>query len=242
MRLFAKKKNNKKAHKNKSGMDWARDFVVMPYDSVSLRKVAELICGTYKGVLGTALHDTLVGTPDIPKALWRVPFPVIVADDNVNCTAILRYVNAAACEALNATHDELTGLPTTLPTVMAGSKKYESKYEKKIGNVTLRAGRRAQLSIVRVMDGEFRSDPCGVAYAFDSWTLASQPGWVFEAGGEKRAPPPDPVDEGDLVIQITAQASLVRQLKEEQGLSNKDPQVLEAVHELLRLKALQPAD
>ena len=47
---------------------------------------------------------------------------------------------------------------------------------------------------------------------------------------------PEPAAE--IQAKIDAQAAVVRDLKEEQGLGNSDPEVKAAVTELLRLKAL----
>ena len=47
-----------------------------------------------------------------------------------------------------------------------------------------------------------------------------------------------PIDPAEIQAKIDAQAAVVRDLKEEQGLGNSDPEVKAAVAELLRLKAL----
>ena len=48
---------------------------------------------------------------------------------------------------------------------------------------------------------------------------------------------PPPIDPVEVQEKIDAQASVVRDLKED-GKGNKDPEVMDAVAELLRLKAL----
>ena len=47
-----------------------------------------------------------------------------------------------------------------------------------------------------------------------------------------------PIDPAEIQAKIDSQAAVVRDLKEEQGLGNSDPEVKAAVAELLRLKAL----
>ena len=66
---FAKGKKGKKGKKpkqqKKSGMDWARDFEVMPYDSSSLRPLASDAAGAFEARTGTVsyTHLTLPTTP-----------------------------------------------------------------------------------------------------------------------------------------------------------------------------------
>ena len=52
------------------------------------------------------------------------------------------------------------------------------------------------------------------------------------------------MDPADVQAAVDAQAAKIRQLKDPEGggLMNKDPEVMEAVAELQRLKALLPAD
>ena len=67
---------------------------------------------------------------------------------------------------------------------------------------------------------------------FDSRALA---GGIGEPGGVVSEPPADPAE---VAAKIEAQGALIRDLKETQGLGNKSPEVVEAVAELLRLKAI----
>ena len=69
--LAAKGKKGKKGkkgggQKKQSGMEWALNFEVMPYDSVGLRQLAEESANAFQARTGTALVD---GGGDVAKAL-----------------------------------------------------------------------------------------------------------------------------------------------------------------------------
>ena len=83
------------------------------------------------------------------------------------------------------------------------------------------------------MDGELVTEAVGVGYAFESWLL--EDGCLAKPGGVVLPPPVDPAE---VQAKIDAQAAVIRDLKEGQGLGNQDPEVKGAVAELLRLKAL----
>ena len=84
------------------------------------------------------------------------------------------------------------------------------------------------------VDGELVTEDQGVGYAFENW-VRDEDGALCRPGGIVEAPPIDPAE---IQAKIDAQAAVVRDLKEEQGLGNSDPEVKAAVAELLRLKAL----
>ena len=88
-----------------------------------------------------------------------------------------------------------------------------------------------------VVDGKLAMEALGVAYCFEEWAL--EDGTICAAGGQRREPELTPEQ---VAAAVEAQGVEVRRLKEEEGLGNKDPAVMVAVAELLRLKALLPPE
>ena len=233
--LAAKGKKGKKGkkgggQKKQSGMEWALNFEVMPYDSVGLRQLAEESANAFQARTGTALVD---GGGDVAKALWAAPAAVLIAappsDDTPS--AHVGYANEAGCEFLGGKHGDVIGAATELATAL--EKGYDGKYEKKVGGRTMRGAKRWQIDRMAVVDGALATEVVGVGYVFDSWLL--EDGRVGEPGGVVSEPPADPVE---VAAKIEAQGALIRDLKETQGLGNKSPEVVDAVAELLRLKAI----
>ena len=234
--VAAKGKKGKKkggGQKKQSGMEWAKNFVVMPYDGVALRQLAEECVNAYEARTGTALVE---GAADAPKALWSAPLAVLVAaPPSGDDPAKIAYANAAGCEFLGGDHQAVIGATTELAFALDAG--YESKYEKKVSGRTMRDAKRWQMDRMSIVDGALATEVVGVAYAFETWLLET--GELGEPGGKVSPPPMDPAE---VEAQIDAQAQVVRELKEDQGLANKDPAVVAAVAELLRLKAiLEPA-
>ena len=85
--IGAKKKGQRRARKakqqKKSGMDWARDFEVMPYDSSALRPLASDAAGAFEARTGKPLDASLAGAGDLPKALYKAPVCVMVVAGRV---------------------------------------------------------------------------------------------------------------------------------------------------------------
>ena len=223
------KKGKKKPKKQpkKSGMEWAKDFEVMPFDSSVLRPLADAAAGAFEARTGKPLDASLAGAGDLPKALYKAPVCVMVVSDDK-----IAYANDAACEFAGKKHTELIGSATTLPATVADG--YDSSYEKKIDGNTMQKAKRWAISKMAVVDGELVTEDQGVGYAFSSW-VREEDGALCKPGGVVEAPPVDPAE---IQAKIDAQAAVVRDLKEEQGLGNSDPEVKAAVAELLRLKAL----
>ena len=129
-------------------------------------------------------------------------------------------------------------LKLNLPPVMKGDTKFERDYSKKIlkrndgdassNDITILNAYRWDLEKSTLVGGKFVTTSIAVAYAWTEWmvgdALLCRPGGLQEVVG-------------DLEDKISQQAAVIRGLKEEQGLGNKDPQVVAAVAELLRLKA-----
>ena len=248
--IGAKKgKKGKKKQPKKSGMDWARDFEVMPFDSSVLRPLADAAAGAFEARTGKPLDASLAGAGDLPKALYKAPVCVMVVSDEK-----IAYANDAACEFAGKKHTELIGSATTLPATVADG--YDSSYEKKVDGNTMQKAKRWAISKMAVVDGELVTEDQGVGYAFSSW-VRDEDGALCRPGGIVEAPPIDPAEiqaQIDQQVRIrcllrtastawgrhssSAQAAVVRDLKEEQGLGNGDQEVKAAVAELLRLKAI----
>ena len=225
------KKGKKPKQQKKSGMDWARDFEVMPFDSSVLRPLADAAAGAFEARTGKPLDASLAGAGDLPKALYKAPVCVMVVAAGDEGPSIA-YANDAACEFAGKKHTELIGSATTLPATVADG--YDSSYEKKLDGNTMQKAKRWSISKMAVVDGELVTEDQGVGYAFESWVRDAD-GALCKPGGIVEAPPIDPTE---IQAKVDAQAAVVRDLKEEQGLGNSDPEVKAAVAELLRLKAL----
>ena len=82
--------------------------------------------------------------------------------------------------------------------------------------------------------GDNRSSIDGVGYAWSEWLIGEHT--LCSKGGVRKEIQTE--DLGDLKERIARQGAFIRDLKENQGLGNKDPEVVEAVAELIRLKNL----
>eukprot|EP00554_Chaetoceros_debilis_P005172 CAMPEP_0194085500 /NCGR_PEP_ID=MMETSP0149-20130528/17647_1 /TAXON_ID=122233 /ORGANISM="Chaetoceros debilis, Strain MM31A-1" /LENGTH=332 /DNA_ID=CAMNT_0038768393 /DNA_START=95 /DNA_END=1093 /DNA_ORIENTATION=- len=174
---------------------------------------------------------------------------------------VIQYANIAALESVGLKPDQFEQLLATkdpesgewkvsgkvdkfidLPSVMKGDKAYESGYKKKMVkanaddaasvDITIESAQRWKLEKSALINGKFVTETLGVAYAWNSWVEGEdtlcRPGKVREVN----------IDTGDIEDKIKAQGEVIRELKEVQGFGNKDPEVSDAVQELLRLKAL----
>ena len=249
--LLAKKKKGGKAKGKKqqqSGFAWASNFELKPTESAALRELAELTVTTYRTRTGKTLHTSLDKSGvDVPKALWSAPLCVMVLRASEDGSgSVVTYANPAAVEAhgLNVGdgYKSLIEAPTPLVATL-NSGKYDSGYDKKLATAagdakfTVRDAERWALEKMAVIDGKLANEPIGLAIAWERWEL--EDGTTCLPGGERIAPTMDPAD---VQAAIDAQAARVRSLKEEDGLTNEDAEVKDAVSELLRLKALLTPD
>lgn len=261
-----KGKGKGKGGNKKSGFEWARNFELMPFESSEKRSLAEALCSTYESRTGKPIHPAVADASDVPKALWNAPIACMIvgpppvpasqpetAEEDVEVPAadsglsggeasaapeyVYTYCNVAALEAhelKSADYDELMGKPAVLPGKWGGDKKYDGSYAKKLSppGVMIEGASRWPLEAMKVVDGKLKMETLGIAYAFSSWSL--EDGTICEPGGVRHA---KPMSADEVAAAVEAQASEVRRLKDA-GLGNKDPEVMEAVEELLRLKAL----
>lgn len=252
--LLAKKKGGggKKGGKKQktSGMAWAQNFELKPTEAAALRELVDVAANTYRTRTGKGFHKDVTSAGDVPKAMWAVPKCLLILREEAD-GVICSYANPAAAEALG--HPASDGYKSLIDKPFAdltaalggdGSKKYESGYEKKLSasgddgssyKVQLLAAERWLLEKMAVVDGKLSTEPIGLAYSWDEWQLDD--GTLCKPGGVRETPSIDPEEAAAMVA---AQAQAVRRLKEEDGLTNDDVEVQEAVAELKRLKALVP--
>jgi len=258
--LWAKKKKGKKNKSNKkeSGFAWAASFSLKPFESETLRNLASTACASFEGRTGKPLAEDLRASTDIPKTLWNSPVACVIILEG-SADGLIQYANVAALETVGLKPDQSDQLLATkdpasgewnapenaktrfdLPSRMKGDNAYESGYKKKIirggdkeaVDISIENGQRWRLEKSAFIDGKFVTSTVGVAYAWDSWLEGEdticRPGGIREVN----------IDTGDIQEKIKSQAEMIRELKEGKGYTNKDPVVVDAVQELLRLKSL----
>lgn len=236
-----KKKGGSKA--KQSGFAWASNFETTPVENATQRALAELVANTHRTRTGVTLHASVDLATDVPKAVWAAPIAALVLCAEDDGASVCRYANLAACEALgHPTKDGYKAVidrPIGLAASLGGDDKYESGYTKKVARsdesrIELTDAKRWVLEKAAVQDGKLVSQKLGVAYVFEQWVEETD-GFCCRPGGVRTAPELDPAE---LQASIDSQAAEVRRLKDD-GLTNGDPAVKDAVAELLRLKALQ---
>ena len=276
-----KKKSGKKGGKGKnkakqSGMEWATNFKLKPFEATATRDLASMAAASFEGRTGKPLCEELKGSADVPKTLWNAPIAVVVVGepengDGNNADMTCKYANVAALETVGLKPDQYerliapsgpgseeaeavgNAIVLDLPTEMKGEKKYESGYKKKIvrsssptqkkeedeeaessqdTSITIMDAHRYALEKSALIDGKFVTTTVGVAYAWESWALGED---TLCLPGGKTKPLLKP---SEIAGAIEKQAAAIRELKEGQGFGNKDPEVVDAVSELLRLKDL----
>ena len=99
-------------------------------------------------------------------------------------------------------------------------------------DITILDAHRWTLEKSALIDGKFVTTTLGIAYAWEEWQVGDST--VCSAGGKQRVV----VDVAELEAQLEQQAAFIRNLKDEHGLGNKDPEVVDAVEKLLKLKEL----
>ena len=97
-------------------------------------------------------------------------------------------------------------------------------------DITILNAHRWTLEKSALLDGKFVTTSLGVAYAWNEWQVGESA--IRSPGGQEKIL----VDVDTLQAELDKQAALIRNLKEERGLGNKDPEVLEAVKRLVKLK------
>ncbi|CAB9519953.1 expressed unknown protein [Seminavis robusta] len=264
--LQAKKGKQKKSKKGKnnqnSGFAWASGFTLKPFEGQALRELATSALASFEGRTQAPLAPELSGVTDPPKALWNAPVACVIAglpdkESVPTDAANLLYANLAALEMMGLQAEDFERfcpalapmitkgeidpakvITIDLPNEMKGDKKYQKGYEKKIvrksdnhpNDITILNAHRWALEKSALVDGKFVATTLGVAYAWEEWLVGEST--VCSKGGKQRVL----VNVSDLEAELEQQAAFIRQLKEEKGLGNKDPKVVQAVDKLLQLK------
>jgi hypothetical protein len=262
-------KGGKGGNQKKSGFEWASSFELQPYEASAKRALAETLCTAHETRTGKPLHPSLIDASDVPRALWKAPIACLIvapapapvaapaaedtdvaADETDETVAevatapppefVYTYANVAALEVYGLQPAEcydLIGQAAALPGTWGSGKKFEGSYSKKLSppGVVLAEAARWPLEKMAVVGGKLSMQTVGIAYAFSSWEL--EDGTICKPGGVRRA---RELSVEEVAAAVEAQAAEVRRLKDT-GLGNKDAEVVEAVGELLRLKALQGA-
>lgn len=266
--LFAKKKKGKKKKTKQSGFEWASSFKLKPTEAKVTRDLASAAASSFQARTGKPLSPELKGSADLPKSLWNAPIACVVvgkpdqaeeegegvSTTDSTTTPVVKYANIAALEAVGLGPDEYEKLMVgmspekqtvflDLPNEMKGDKKYEGRYNKCIlratddddhnKDVTILNSHRWALESSALIGGKFVTTTIGVAYAWATWQLGED--LVCSPGGIQK----EIIDMENIGEAIEKQALAIRELKGVQGFGNKDPEVMDAVEELLRLKALQ---
>mmetsp|Transcript_27702 Transcript_27702/g.26532 ORF Transcript_27702/g.26532 Transcript_27702/m.26532 type:complete len:299 (-) Transcript_27702:197-1093(-) len=260
--LFAKKKKGKKKNTKQSGFEWASSFKLKPTDAKVTRELASAAASSFQSRTGQPLTPELKGCSDLPKALWNAPIACVVVaaaeeageEQDVSTDSkviVVKYANIAALETVGLSSNDYEKLiidmssvkPTVfidLPNEMKGDKKYEGRYNKCIlrasdddhDDVTILNSHRWVLENSALIDGKFVTKTIGVAYAWSTWQLGEN--LTCSPGGIQNVK----VDTENIEKAIETQALAIRELKEVHGFGNKDSEVMDAVQELKRLKAL----
>jgi len=257
----------KQKNQQQSGFAWASSFTLKPFESSALRDLASFACASYEGRTGKPLAEELRGASDLPKVLWNAPIACVVVvdgseeengekgDSASTNNNIIQYANVAALETFGFQPDQFDQLISSkdpesgewktpqndvvkaldLPSSMGGDKTYQSDYKKKMikgdPDISIENAYRWILEKSALIDGKFVTESIGIAYAWDSWVEGEDT--LCRPGGVREVK----IDVQELEEKIKAQGDAIRELKD-QGLGNKDEQVVDAVQELLRMKAL----
>lgn len=262
-------KKNKEKNK-KGGFEWAASFKQQPFEASQKRDLVAAALASFKGRAGKHLFPEVETASDIPKALWNSEAWACVVvspgpeGESEGDHSVVEYANIAALETVGLKKNEFeqlfstkpkelqtaaaddkksVGVELDLPPVMKGEKKFERGYRKKMlrreepGDVTILDAYRWNIEKSTMMGGKFITESIGVGYAWGEWLVGEN--LLCSPGGVEKE---IAVDLGDLKERLSTQGALIRNLKENQGLTNKDPQVVEAVAELMRLKSLDGAN
>uniref|UniRef100_A0A6U3Q5K3 WHEP-TRS domain-containing protein n=2 Tax=Ditylum brightwellii TaxID=49249 RepID=A0A6U3Q5K3_9STRA len=254
----------KQKDQKKSGFAWASSFALKPFESSSLRELASFVCASFEGRTGKPLSEELKGTPDLPKALWNAPVACVVVVNGAEkeqegisaANSIVQYANIAALETFGFQPDQFDQLISSkdpesgewktpqndvakglnFPSSMNGDNIYQSDYKKKVlradPDISIKNAHRWRLEKSSLIGGKFVTESIGVAYAWNSWLEGEDT--LCRPGGFREVK----MDTAELEQKIKTQGEAIRELKEVQGFGNKDKQVVDAVQELLRMKAL----
>ncbi|GAB4816513.1 hypothetical protein N2152v2_003559 [Parachlorella kessleri] len=194
--------------------------------------------------VGRPILEGEIEISEVAKALWNAPFVVLAHDKGPEPKFV--YGNKAALELWECSWDELVGTPSRRSAEdkveiqedrqglldTADKKGFVDDYE---GWRVSFTGRRFKIMRATLFNVEAPSgDLKGQAVVIPEWEY--EDGTRGGVGGPAGSAPPTPEDIQAAEAAVQEQAAAVRQLKEDQGLTNADDAVKAAVAELLARK------
>ena len=232
-----------------------------PYEGTGTVMQSLTICGSFKEKTGDKLLDGTVMVQEAAERLFKAPF-VCASHDAED---VFNYGNQAALSLWGLPWDEFVGMPSTKSA--QDDDGIQSERRELLDKAAESGVIRDYSGVRQASDGrKFKVDGAivwtitnkdgektGQAVRFDSFTWLNEDGTDGEAmtvaeGGQlvpaKAAAPADepkagasPEDIEKAAKAVDEQAAEVRRLKDEQGLTNADPEVQDAVAELLKRKS-----
>ena len=232
-----------------------------PYESTGAVMQSLTICGSFKEKTGDKLLDGTVMVQEAAERLFKAPF-VCASHDAED---VFNYGNQAALSLWGLPWDEFVGMPSTKSA--QDDDGIQSERRELLDKAAESGVIRDYSGVRQASDGrKFKVDGAivwtitnkdgektGQAVRFDSFTWLNEDGTEGEAmsvaeGGQlvpaKAAAPADepeagasPEDIEKAAKAVDEQAAEVRRLKDEDGLTNADPEVQDAVAELLKRKS-----
>lgn len=230
-----------------------------PYEGTDTVMQSLTICGSYKEKTGEKLLEGTLMVQEAAEALFKAPFVCAShdADD------VFNYGNQAALSLWGMTWNDFVGMPSTKSAEEDDGIQSERRelLDKAAENGVIRDysgvrqasdGRKFRVdgaTVWTITDRE--GNKTGQAVRFDSFTWLGENGeedkpMTVGEGGElvpakeavaEAADVPSPEDLAAAVKAVDEQAAEVRRLKDDEGMSNSDPEVQEAVSELLARKS-----
>lgn len=203
----------------------------MPYASADVIMHNLLLIESFSRQLGRPMMDDADIT-EIGKLLWEAPYGLISSDryntEEEGAQPKVVYANQAALDALEAEWHAVVGKPlgefgAAEEDPFGGKLKSSSDKSFKLLNTSAWK--------VEAPSGKIM----GEAAVFDSWEYDD--GTIAGPGAPVADPLPPTADELAVAeAAVAAQAEVVRQLKQDQGLGNKDPKVVAEVAVLMERK------
>lgn len=208
------------------------------------------ICQSYKKQYGEYLMEA--SFDQLAEAMYKAPFVCLAHnkfEEGVD-DPVFTYANRAALEMFEGTWDTLVGIPSRLSTEEGSAREERQQLLEQAANGGMikdyqgwrrsLKGKRFKLKGCKLFNvHELDGTLWGQSAVFTQYEL--EDGTVVTVQGEAPPPPafeipPSQEDVDAAEAAVAEQAAAVRALKEQQGLSNQDPQVQEAVAELQQRK------
>ena len=234
----------------------------VPYESTDTVMQSLTICGSYKDKTDEKLLDGTLMVQEAAEALFKAPFVCAShdADD------VFNYGNQVALSLWGLSWEEFVGMPSTKSA--QDDDEVQSERRELLDQAAENGVIRNYSGVRQASDGrKFKVDGAtvwtitdrdgnkiGQAVRFDTFTWLGADGEedvqmrVAEGGklvpakdtaeSEDAADPPSAEEIAAAKAAVDSQAAEVRRLKDEDGLTNSDPEVQDAVAELLARKSV----